>query len=265
MRSFSIGSARWPKSVVGSSRASRPSVRSATTRARRWRKSPTRSPTSSKPSASSSEPSATRSSGVRRAKARSRQSSKASCSTYRTFLTPTRPTVSAENDNVEVRVWGDKPSFDFDVRDHVEVGTRLDILDFERAAKISGSRFVVLKGLGSRLNRALMQFMLDVHTTEHGYRRGVAPRARQRQRDARNWSVAQVRQRCVSHGERRGMGSAGRGSGARPLPRSDRRSSDHQPSRGRDRARGRLADRVHRLHRVLSEAKRGATARTRAA
>jgi seryl-tRNA synthetase len=74
-----------------------------------------------------------------------------------------------ENDNVEMRVWGTKPSFDFDARDHVEVGTRLDILDFERAAKISGSRFVVLKGLGSRLNRALMQFMLDVHTAEHGY------------------------------------------------------------------------------------------------
>jgi seryl-tRNA synthetase len=74
-----------------------------------------------------------------------------------------------EDDNVEVRVWGDKPSFDFDARDHVEVGTQLDILDFERAAKISGSRFVVLKGLGSRLNRALMQFMLDVHTAEHGY------------------------------------------------------------------------------------------------
>jgi seryl-tRNA synthetase len=74
-----------------------------------------------------------------------------------------------EDDNVEVRVWGDKPSFDFDARDHVEVGTRLDILDFERAAKISGSRFVVLKGYGSRLNRALLQFMLDVHTTEHGY------------------------------------------------------------------------------------------------
>ena len=75
----------------------------------------------------------------------------------------------SEEDNVEVRVWGDKPVFDFDVVDHVEVGTKLDILDFERAAKISGSRFVVLKGLGSRLNRALMQFMLDVHSSEHGY------------------------------------------------------------------------------------------------
>jgi seryl-tRNA synthetase len=82
---------------------------------------------------------------------------------------PDTPDGLTENDNVEVRVWGDQPTFDFDVRDHVEVGTRLDILDFERAAKISGSRFVVLKGYGSRLNRALMQFMLDVHTTEHGY------------------------------------------------------------------------------------------------
>ncbi len=75
----------------------------------------------------------------------------------------------SEDDNVEVRVWGDRPAFDFDVADHVEVGTKLNILDFERAAKISGSRFVVLKGLGSRLNRALMQFMLDVHSAEHGY------------------------------------------------------------------------------------------------
>jgi seryl-tRNA synthetase len=82
---------------------------------------------------------------------------------------PDTPDGLSEADNVEVRVWGDKPTFDFDVNDHVEVGTRLGILDFERAAKISGSRFVVLKGFGSRLNRALMQFMLDVHTTEHGY------------------------------------------------------------------------------------------------
>jgi seryl-tRNA synthetase len=74
-----------------------------------------------------------------------------------------------ESDNVELRVWGEKPAFDFDVRDHVEIGAKLGILDFERAAKISGSRFVVLRGAGSRLNRALMQLMLDVHTLEHGY------------------------------------------------------------------------------------------------
>ena len=82
---------------------------------------------------------------------------------------PDTPDGLGETDNVEVRVWGEKPSFGFDARDHVEIGTKLGILDFERAAKISGSRFVVLKGLGSRLNRALMQFMLDVHTGEHGY------------------------------------------------------------------------------------------------
>ena len=75
----------------------------------------------------------------------------------------------SEADNVEQRVVGDKPTLSFEVRDHVEIGVGLGILDFERAAKISGSRFVVLKGLGSRLNRALMQFMLDVHTAEHGY------------------------------------------------------------------------------------------------
>ncbi len=82
---------------------------------------------------------------------------------------PDTPDGLNEEDNVELRIWGKKPSFGFDVVDHVEVGTRLGILDFERAAKISGSRFVVLKGLGSRLNRALLQFMLDVHTSEHGY------------------------------------------------------------------------------------------------
>ena len=82
---------------------------------------------------------------------------------------PETPDGLTEDDNVGVRVWGKKPSFDFDVRDHVEVGVGLGILDFERAAKISGSRFVVLLGAGARLERALMQFMLDVHTTEHGY------------------------------------------------------------------------------------------------
>ena len=83
---------------------------------------------------------------------------------------PETPDGLTEDDNVEVRVWGKKPSFDFEVRDHVEVGVGLGILDFERAAKISGSRFVVLMGAGARLERALMQFMLDVHITEHGYR-----------------------------------------------------------------------------------------------
>ena len=82
---------------------------------------------------------------------------------------PDTPDGLREEDNVEVRVCGKKPAFDHEVHDHVEIGTRLGILDFERAAKISGSRFVILVGAGARLERALMQFMLDVHVAEHDY------------------------------------------------------------------------------------------------
>jgi len=74
-----------------------------------------------------------------------------------------------ERGNVEVRVWGERPGFDFEVKDHVDIGVGLGILDFERAAKVSGARFVFLKGAGSRLERALLQLMLDVHTDAHGY------------------------------------------------------------------------------------------------
>ncbi|MFW5926363.1 MAG: serine--tRNA ligase, partial [Myxococcota bacterium] len=81
----------------------------------------------------------------------------------------TVPEGKTEADNPVVRTWGDKPRQDFEPKDHVDVGTLLGILDFERAAKISGARFVVLRGLGARLERALMQMMLDVHTGEHGY------------------------------------------------------------------------------------------------
>ncbi len=79
------------------------------------------------------------------------------------------PIGRSERDNREVRVWGDKPEFDFFAKPHWEIGERLGILDFERAAKISGSRFVVHFGLGARLERALANFMLDLHTREHGY------------------------------------------------------------------------------------------------
>ena len=79
------------------------------------------------------------------------------------------PSGVREEDNPVVRTWGKKPAFDFEVRDHVALGQELGMLDFERAAKISGSRFVVLKGLGARLERALIQWMLDLHGREHGY------------------------------------------------------------------------------------------------
>jgi seryl-tRNA synthetase len=74
-----------------------------------------------------------------------------------------------ENDNVEVKKWGKIPEFGFEPKPHWEIGEKLDILDFERAAKLSGARFALLKGLGSRLERALINFMLDLHTQKHGY------------------------------------------------------------------------------------------------
>ena len=74
-----------------------------------------------------------------------------------------------ERDNVIVRTWGEPKTFDFDPLPHWELGPMLDIIDFERAAKISGSRFYILKNDGARLQRALITWMLDVHTREHGY------------------------------------------------------------------------------------------------
>ena len=79
------------------------------------------------------------------------------------------PEGSDEEDNREERTWGDARTFDFEPKDHVDLGEALDIIDFERAAKIAGARFVVLKNDGARLERALAQFMLDTQTQEHGY------------------------------------------------------------------------------------------------
>jgi seryl-tRNA synthetase len=80
-----------------------------------------------------------------------------------------------ENSNVEVRRWSEPKQFDFEVKDHVDLGDALGILDFERAAKIAGSRFAIMNGAGARLERALVNFMLDVHTTEHGYTETLPP------------------------------------------------------------------------------------------
>ena len=85
------------------------------------------------------------------------------------------PVGADENDNVEIKRWGEIPAFDFAVRDHVDIGAGLNGMDFETAAKIAGSRFVVLQGPVARLHRALAQFMLDTHTAEHGYTELYAP------------------------------------------------------------------------------------------
>ncbi len=80
-----------------------------------------------------------------------------------------------ENDNIEVKRVGDIPKFDFQPKEHFEIASNLDILDFERGAKLSGSRFVVYKGDGAKLERALINFMLDLHTNEHGYKEIIPP------------------------------------------------------------------------------------------
>jgi len=84
------------------------------------------------------------------------------------------PAGKDETENQEVKRWGQEPIFDFEIKDHVDLGAPLG-LDFEVAAKISGSRFVVLKGPIARLHRALAQFMLDTHTTQHGYQEIYTP------------------------------------------------------------------------------------------
>jgi seryl-tRNA synthetase len=85
------------------------------------------------------------------------------------------PRGSAPEENAENRRWGEPRKFDFAPKDHVDVGTGLAMLDFETAAKLSGARFVVMKGALSRLHRALAQFMLDTHTQEHGYTEVYTP------------------------------------------------------------------------------------------
>jgi seryl-tRNA synthetase len=85
------------------------------------------------------------------------------------------PTGHSADDNVEVRRWGTPPAFDFEPKAHWDLGPELGILDFERAAKITGARFAVYWDLGAKLERALINFMLDVHTKEHGYREVLPP------------------------------------------------------------------------------------------
>ncbi len=87
----------------------------------------------------------------------------------------TVPVGRDEDDNRLERVVGDKPEFSFASKDHVAIGEALGILDFERAGKLSGARFSLLKGAGARLERALINFMLDLHTAEHGYTETLPP------------------------------------------------------------------------------------------
>ncbi len=85
------------------------------------------------------------------------------------------PIGTSEADNVTVKTWGEKPAFNFEAKPHWELGEALGILDLERAAKISGARFAVYMGAGARLERAIISFMLDLHTQKHGYTEVLPP------------------------------------------------------------------------------------------
>ncbi|UCB42652.1 MAG: serine--tRNA ligase [Dehalococcoidales bacterium] len=88
---------------------------------------------------------------------------------------PSTPVGKDENDNVIVSTWGEQKTFDFTPAPHWTLGESLGIIDFERGVKLSGSRFYVLKGMGARLQRALIAFMLDLHTSRHGYQEIYPP------------------------------------------------------------------------------------------
>ena len=85
------------------------------------------------------------------------------------------PVGKDEHDNRVIKKWGEPPTFDFKPKSHWEIGESLGILDFERAAKITGARFVLYKGMGARLERALINFMLDLHSQNHGYEEVLPP------------------------------------------------------------------------------------------
>src|SRR4029079_9516688 len=87
----------------------------------------------------------------------------------------TVPAGKDASDNKEVHRWGDPKKLPFQPKDHVALGEGLGILDFERATKISGARFAIYRGAGARLERALIQLMLDLHTREHGYTEWLPP------------------------------------------------------------------------------------------
>ncbi|KKK36164.1 seryl-tRNA synthetase [Mesobacillus campisalis] len=85
------------------------------------------------------------------------------------------PVGETEDDNVEIRNWGEIPQFTFEPKPHWDIADNLDIIDFERAGKVTGSRFAFYKGLGARLERALISFMMDLHADEHGYKEVLPP------------------------------------------------------------------------------------------
>ena len=135
---------------------------------------------------------------------------------------PSVPVGRSAAENREVRRWGDPPQFDFPAKNHWDIGEELGILDFTRAAKIAGARFALYKDAGARLERALINFMLDLHTQRHGYREVLPPFLVNRDAMTGTGQLPKFEEDLVSH------------LGARFLSHSDGRSTAYEyPSRRR--------------------------------
>ena len=148
------------------------------------------------------------------------------------------PIGKSEDDNVFVRKFGEPTQFDFEPKWHDEIGQELDIIDFQRAAKLAGARFAVLKGAGARLERALMNFMLDLHTGKHGYTEIMPPVIVNAETMTGTGQFAQVQRRSLP----------GAGHGSRTLPDSDGGSAADQSAFGRDSGRRATALTHVRVH-----------------
>ncbi len=154
------------------------------------------------------------------------------------------PVGADEDGNVEVRRWGTPTAFDFPIQDHVALGEKFGWLDFETAAKLSGARFALLRGPIARLHRALAQFMINLHTSEHGYEEAYTPYLVQAPALVGTSQLPKVRGGPVQdHARRRG----------RSVPDSDRRSVADQHRRRRDSRSEAAAVEVRRPHPVLPQ------------
>ena len=146
-----------------------------------------------------------------------------------------------EHANVEVRRWGSPPQFDFAPKPHWELGEELGVLDLERAAKITGARFAVYWDLGAKLERALINFMLDLHTREHGYTEVLPPFLVNSESMYGTGQLPKFRGRLVQGASRR----------QESLPHSDGGSAGYEPLSRRDARRSAPADLAYSLYALL--------------
>ena len=158
---------------------------------------------------------------------------------------PDVPTGEGEEDNVEVRRWGEPRTFDFTPLAHWDLGEQLGIIDFQRGVKLSGSRFYTMFGAGAKLERALISWMLDLHTLEHGYTEVMLPLLVKRESMEGSRQPAQVQREPLPRRRRR------------PVVDSHRRGTYNQPAPGRDSCSRHLAAQLCGLYTVLSAGESG--------